>query len=314
MSAVHLGLDVGGTASRWVACDEDGAVVARGKVGGATAHVFNPAERTRLGGVFDAVAAALAEAGLTATSLCAGLTGFGQPAAADISGMAQGALGLAPDTVVVMDDIVLAYAGHFKPGQGHLISAGTGSIGIHVSRSGEVIRVGGRGILIDDAGSGSWIALEALDRIYRALDHTGSFDELQLLASEMFLLIGGSSWSDVRQYVYAGDRGRIGALAIGVARAAEAGDGTALDILRRAGSELAGLGEALTKRAGQGPIALVGGVLNLHPLIMEEIAWRFPGVAVTRPGIDSALAAARLRGSGSGAEWAALLERGLATP
>ncbi len=314
MSRVHLGLDVGGTASRWVACDSTGELVARGKASGATAHVFNPAERTRLAGVFDTLAAELAEAGLIPESLCAGLTGFGQPAAADISAMAQAALGLAPETVLVVDDIVLAYASHFEPGQGHLISAGTGSIGIHVSRSGEVIRVGGRGILIDDAGSGSWIALEALDRIYRALDHTGSFDELQLLASEMFLLVGGNSWSDVRQYVYAGDRGRIGALAIGVARAAEGGDATALDILRRAGAQLAGLGEALTKRAGQGPIAIVGGVLDLHPLILDEIAWRFPGVAVNRPAIDSALAAARLRGSGRRGEWAALLGRGLATP
>jgi glucosamine kinase len=314
VTQVHLGLDVGGTASRWVACDASGALVARGNASGATAHVFNPTERMRLAGVFDAVAAELTASGLVAESLCAGMTGFGAPAADDIRTMASMALGLPPEAVLVMDDIAMAYAAHFHPGEGHLVSAGTGSIGIHITPTGEVIRVGGRGILIDDAGSGSWIALQGLDHIYRALDHTGTFAEVEALAREMFLAVGGTSWSDVRQFVYAGDRGRIGTLAVGVARAAEAGDQTALDILRRAGAELAGLAEALSKRAGPGPIALIGGVLNLHPVIVEEIAWRFPGVDVSQPVIDSALSAARLGVSDAGAAWRPLLARGLHTP
>lgn len=314
MSLVHLGLDVGGTASRWVACNGSGEMLGRGSVAGATAHVFNPAERMRLTAMLDAVAAALADAGLEAASLCVGLTGFGAAAAPDIRAIAGNALGMAPDAVLVMDDIVLAYAAHFPPGGGHLISAGTGSIGIHVTAGGEVIRVGGRGILIDDAGSGSWIALEALDHIYRALDHTGSFAEVDILAGHLFDLIGGSGWHDVRAYIYSGDRGRIGALAVGVARAAEEGDQAALDILRRAGAELAGLAEALNTRAGTGAIALIGGVLQLHPVIVEEIAWRFPAEHVTRPAIDSALAAARLRHGEAGAQWLALIEQGLHTP
>ena len=314
MSQVHLGLDVGGTASRWVACNGSGELLARGSVAGATAHVFNPAERARLTATLEAVAAALAEAGLEAASLCVGLTGFGAAAGPDIRVLAATALGIDPDAVLVMDDIVLAYAAHFPPGGGHLISAGTGSIGIHVTASGEVIRVGGRGILIDDAGSGSWIALQALDHIYRSLDHTGSFAEVDSLAGHMVDLIGGSGWHDVRAYSYGGDRGRIGALAVGVARAAEAGDQVALDILRRAGAELAGLVEALSKRAGSGAIALVGGVLQLHPVIVEEIAWRFPAGHVTCPAIDSALAAARWRLGEAGTQWLALIEEGLHTP
>ncbi|SMQ85341.1 BadF-type ATPase [Devosia lucknowensis] len=314
MTVVHVGLDVGGTASRWVACDAGGELVARGSAGGATAHVFNPAERSRLATVFEAVAAALREAGLRPASLCAGMTGFGAPAADEIRSMAETALALSAGAAMVMDDIVMAYAAHFRPGEGHLISAGTGSIGIHVTKAGEVIRVGGRGILIDDAGSGSWIALQALDRMYRALDHTGGFVEVEELARQMFLLVGGNSWSDVRQFVYAGDRGRIGTLAVGVARAAESGDQTALDILRRAGAELAALGEALHTRCGAGPIALVGGVLQLNPLIVDEITWRFPGVDLTTPVIDSPLGAARMRTSEAGRPWLALLANGLGTP
>jgi N-acetylglucosamine kinase-like BadF-type ATPase len=310
VSEVHIGLDVGGTASRWVACDPAGAVLARGRVGGATAHVFNPAERARLATVFDQVAGALADNGLKPTTLSGGLTGFGAAAADEIAGLAQQALGLPRDAILLMDDIILAFAAHFQPGAGHLISAGTGSIGIHVGATGDVVRVGGRGILIDDAGSGSWIALKALDQLYRTLDHTGSFAGLKVLADQIFALVGGSGWHDVRQYVYAGDRGRIGALAVGVARAAELGDGTAVAILQEAGAELALLAQAMQARAGTLPVAVIGGVLTLHPFIFEALTARLPGTAVSRPTIDSALAAAQLQANQGGADWRTLLADG----
>ena len=310
MSQVHLGLDVGGTASRWVACDAAGSAVARGSVGGATAHVFNPAERARLAAVFSQVADELTQNGLKAKTLSGGLTGFGAAADDEIAGLAQQALGLPRDAVLLMDDIILAFAAHFQPGAGHLISAGTGSIGIHVGASGDVVRVGGRGILIDDAGSGSWIALQALDRLYRMLDHTGSFASVQILADRIFALVGGSGWHDVRQYVYAGDRGRIGALAVGVAQAAEQGDETALSILRSAGAELASLARALQTRAGAHPVAVIGGVLTLHPAIFEALAAQLPGVNISRPTIDGALAAAQLQASQDRAHWRTLLAEG----
>lgn len=303
MRQVHLGLDVGGTASRWVACDTDGQVVARGSVGGATAHVFNPAERQRLGTALGQVAEAVAAAGLEPIGLVGGLTGFGVAASDDIRLLASEALGLTQDRILVMDDIILAYAAHFQPGQGHLVSAGTGSIGVHVAADGTTTRVGGRGILIDDAGSGSWIALQALDQIYRVLDRTGSYDAVEALAEAIFTLVGGAEWHDVRQYVYAGDRGRIGALAVGVGRAAEAGDATALDILRQAGTELAGLAKALAARVGERPVAFIGGVLQLHPVIGAQIRAQLPGLEVSRPPIDSALAAARLQMDGAGGQW-----------
>ena len=84
MTRAYVGLDVGGTASRWVACDGAGQVLARGSTGGATAHVFNPAEHARLTAVFQQVGAALANAALEPAGLCVGMTGFGQAAASEI--------------------------------------------------------------------------------------------------------------------------------------------------------------------------------------------------------------------------------------
>lgn len=297
----HLGLDVGGTASRWVACDDAGEVLARGRVSGATGHIFNPAEKERLAAALRAVGQSVEEAGLAAASLTAGITGYGSAAADEVKALAGGVLGVPVDAMLIMDDIVLAYAANFEPGEGHLVSAGTGSVGLHIGADGEIVRVGGRGILIDDAGAGSWIALQALDRIYRVLDHTGSFGGVEILARQLFTRIGGESWHDVRQFVYAGDRGRIGGLALAVAQAAEAGDTAALSILSAAGAELAELAKALIARAGDRPIRFVGGVLQLHPAIFKEITRALAGRDVRRADADAALAAARLQAGGHAA-------------
>lgn len=290
---VVLGVDVGGTASRYVACDAEGQVLVRGRGPGATGHVFNPAERERLRAALVAIAGALAEAGLSPGLVTAGLTGFGATVADEVKGLFAQVLGIAADKVLVVDDMILAYAAIFAPGEGHLVSAGTGSIGLHIGTT-SYVRVGGRGILVDDAGSGSWIALRAIDRMYRALDHDGSFAAVAGLAREIFAAVGGEDWHAIRQFVYAGDRGRIGTLSVAVARAAQGGDPTATALLAQAGRELALLAEALVARAGQRPIGFIGGVLGLDPVIEAEIRTALPGQDVRIVASDTALAAARM--------------------
>jgi glucosamine kinase len=297
VTMAHLGIDVGGTASRWVACDDAGIVLARGQAAGATGHIFNPAERDRLAAALTQIASALGNSGLTAMSLTAGLTGYGSAVSDEVKAMLSGLLGVAADAILVTDDMILAYMANFAPGEGHLVSAGTGSIGLHLGVD-DYVRVGGRGILIDDAGSGSWIALQALDAMYRALDHAGSFDNVAVLARQVFAEIGGDNWHDVRQFIYAGDRGRIGTLAVAVARAAEEGDAVAVSILQQAAAELAQLAKAQIARVGSRPIGFVGGVLNLHPLIATEITHLLAGHQVRLLSADACLAAARLQASG----------------
>ncbi|HTN63045.1 MAG TPA: BadF/BadG/BcrA/BcrD ATPase family protein [Devosia sp.] len=304
---IHLGIDVGGTASRWTACHNDGAIAARGQTGGATGHLFNPAEREKLRTTLSGIAAELDAANLAVATVTIGLTGFGGSVAADLRLVLRETLGITDDTIIAIDDMTLAYAAIFEPGQGYLISAGTGSIGLHIGDGGAYIRVGGRGILIDDAGSGSWIALRALDHVFRRLDHTGSFTDCRALSDALFGLIGGTDWAAVRQYVYAGDRGRIGTLALAVGKAAHAGDSSALTILHDAGIELARLAEALAGRAGARPIGFIGGVLALHPVLTEAIATRLTGHDITFTKAEASLAAARLR-LPAGAHWRRVLE------
>ncbi|MET3926815.1 BadF/BadG/BcrA/BcrD ATPase family protein [Devosia sp. 2618] len=291
MQAAYLGIDVGGTASRWALVDAQGKVLGRGAAGGATAHVFNPVERNKLDAVLQAIAADAGQvAPITAARL--GLTGFGDAVETELKTLAAARLGLATDDVAVTNDLDLAFHATFQLGAGHLVSAGTGSIGLHIDAAGNTLRVGGRGLLIDDGGSGTWIALTALDQLYRRIDETGGAAEAGVLADKLFAAMGGDDWDITKQYIYGSDRGRIGGLAQAVASAADEGDPLALKVLSDAAGELARLAKALIGRGGALPVAFIGGVIRLHPSIQSALIAALPGVDISFPQIDPALHAA----------------------
>lgn len=290
MQTAYLGIDIGGTASRWALVDTGGANLARGATTGATGHIFNPAERDKLRATFAKIAGAL-PAGIALASVEIGVTGYGASVHADMMRLLHELLPSA--NINIRNDMELAYLAAFAPGAGHMISAGTGSIGIHMHADGAITRVGGRGILIDDGGSGTWIALNALDRLYRNIDESGTPGNGAILAEHLFAAIGGDDWDATRAYVYGSDRGKIGALAQHVAAAASAGDELAQHILQDAAHELARLAIDLIGRCGDKPVAFVGGVTNLTPLMKPALVAALPGHEVTFPQIDAALAAAQ---------------------
>lgn len=285
-----LGIDIGGTASRWVLADPAGSILGRGAAPGATGHIFNPAERERLRSALTTIADSVRTQAPDAA--CLGITGLGDAVHDELRGLVTELFGIPAERCALSDDMELAFRAAFAPGAGHLVSAGTGSIGLHLSAAGEAIRVGGRGLLIDDGGSGTWIALTALDQLYRRIDETGGPAEAQRLATELYADIGGDGWDHTRAFVYGGDRGRIGTLAQAVARAATLGDPLAIDILQDAALELCRLARALIARVGPLPVAFVGGVTTLHPLIRPALEAGLAGHQVSFPQIDAAAHAA----------------------
>lgn len=284
-----LGIDIGGTASRWAVVDSEGLMLGRGSAAGATGHMFNPTERERLTKALSSIAEAVRA--FAPEAACLGITGLGPGVHDEVRNLVVALIGVGQ--VRLGDDMELAYRAAFAPGTGHMVSAGTGSIGIHLTASGEMVRVGGRGLLIDDGGSGTWIALNALDQLYRRIDETGGPAEAGVLAEALYAAMGGDGWDVTRSFVYGNDRGRIGTLAQAVAGAATAGDPVATAILKQAARELARLGQALIARAGHLPIAFVGGITSLHPLIRDGIAAELAGAVISYPQIDAALHAAQ---------------------
>ena len=287
----YLGIDIGGTASRWVLVDDAGIVLSRGIALGATGHLFNPAERERLTTTLAGIADTIRVHSPVAA--CLGVTGLGEAVHAEARNLVAALFAIDPHAIRLGDDMELAFRATFAPGTGHLISAGTGSIGLHLTADGQLIRVGGRGLLIDDAGSGTWIALTALDQLYRRIDETGGPAEAAILAAELFGEMGGDGWDQTRSFIYGSDRGRIGTLAQAVARAATQGDPVANDILARAATELARLARALIARAGPLPVAFIGGIITLHPSIKPALLAELSHAVVSFPEIDAAAHAAQ---------------------
>jgi len=290
-----LGVDMGGTATRWVLLGADGAEICAGSGPGATGLLFDDAARAAfaqaLGGVLPALRAA---GGTRIAGACMGVTGAGTGPAPDVAALARACLDIA-GRVEVRNDLVLAWHAAFPDGgPGYLVSAGTGSVGVSIDAAGQPTLVGGRGYIIDDGGSGTWIALRALDAVYRRIDAHGAPLGAERLASELFTAMGGADWDATRAFVYGQDRGRIGTLARAVATAADAGDSLAQDILTRAGGEIARLAQALTGRFGPAPVGVVGGVLRLHPLVRAALAAALDGMPLFYPELDPARHAARM--------------------
>ncbi len=287
-----LGIDMGGTATRWVLVDGAGAEIARGEAPGANGHLYRPEAHDAFADAARALAAQVPVA--PSLGVYAGITGFDPVVAGDGRFLLASALAIAPTTIALRDDIELAYLSAFEPGQGHLVLAGTGSVALHITAEGIVHRAGGRGILIDDGGSGAWIGLRALRAVWRQDDAAGHPGEAAVLAGALARVIGGPDWSTTRAYVYGRDRGAIAELSRAVADCADAGDAVALAILRDAGHEIARLARVMLDRCGPGPIGLVGGVLRLHPTIFDTVRAALPDIRLERPQIDAAATAAQL--------------------
>ncbi len=265
-----LGLDCGGTASRWHLLDAAGKSVGHGTGAPLSGHLFTPDARDAAMAALRDLARDIRAVESPVAALVAGVTGLSAdgPEGRVLADTLAAFLTVPVDRINVRNDLWLAYHAAFAPGAGILVYAGTGSAACHVDTDGGVWNAGGHGCLIDDAGSGFWIGQRALRWLMRRADATGAFPSGPLVDA-LFARIGGSDWEAVRAYAYTDSRHNIAALAPAIAEAAEAGDPTATGIIAAAGRALAEPALALVDRVGLRPVALAGGVARLHPLLFE---------------------------------------------
>ncbi|MES2036523.1 MAG: BadF/BadG/BcrA/BcrD ATPase family protein [Pseudomonadota bacterium] len=290
---IALGIDAGGTQTRWALATKDEQILASGTAAGLTALQTDNAEGVQaVHQVFAGLAAATRSHGQV-SSIRAGITGFGGDAHT-LPDMLADCFDLEKEQILVSNDIEIAYLDIFKPGTGYLIYAGTGSIAAYIDANGEFHRAGGRGYLLDDAGGGFWIAREAMRKLWRAEDEHPDHWKNSEMAKRLFKLIGGNEWNISRDFIYHRSRGDIGKLAMAVAAAADS-DPVAMAILQSAGKELARLGMAMCTRFGNKPIALSGRVQELHPAIVESLRLHLPPeISLRQSTCEAHFSAARL--------------------
>lgn len=292
-----LGIDAGGSGTRWLLVGPDGRERASGSVGPISGHVFNPAVREASLEAVDILCRAVCMAGRP-ERVAAGITGLGPEGSLLFQARLAERLDVAAHDILMSDDMGIAYRSCFEPGEGILVYSGTGSIGYHLTADLAIERAGGHGFIIDDAGSGFWIARNALRWTVRRMDEAPSAAPTRLMVA-LTGAIGGTGWDAIRAFVYGGDRGRIAGLAPAVADAARAGDEIAFRILHQSGRKLARLARVLLERLGPRAVVLSGGAASLDPVIFESFRAVLPrDLDVRHATIEPVRAAAALARKG----------------
>jgi glucosamine kinase len=287
-----LGLDVGGTETRWALVTASGSLIGEG-IAGARSEAHSPPEAARLAAlaVNDAVRHAQAQRRLS--GLYVGMTGVGLEAARVREKLAA-LYALDVAAVSVESDAELMFRAVLAPGEGYLIYAGTGSIAAFVDSAGQFHRAGGRGVLLDDAGGGYWIAREALRRIWRREDQSPGAWRDSPMACAVLAAVGGSASIFSSRYLRDTGRGAVGLLALNVAEHAHH-DALAQEILADAGVELARLANAMLRRYGPRRLVVTGRAATLHPMIETAMRAAMPlAAAVEFERVQAHVAAARM--------------------
>lgn len=298
-SKIGLGIDAGGSSTRWLLLDSSGAEVGRGETLPITGHLFAPGDRESN---LSRLRELLRDVQLVAApdAVVAGITGThsGTNAASLLRDAVAKVLELELGSVRITNDMEIAYASVFTPGEGVLVYAGTGSVGYHVRPDLSAVSAGGYGHLVDDAGAGYWIGHEGLKQTLRWADESGS-PSTRPLAQEVYGTLGSTEWREIIGVLYGGGRSPVASLAPAVKRAADKGDDTAKAILTQAGRELARLARTVTGRVGTVlPVALAGGIAEIGRPLVDAFAdalplgtpWRVAQLRPTQAAARSALA------------------------
>ena len=260
-----LGIDGGATATKWALRKADGTFI-EGNSGPIDGHIYRSESKERLEKVLKEIK--IASGSEIVTSIYAGLTGLGKEGEAEVMQLIKREFPQA--RVELALDIVLGYRANFDLGAGIFLYAGTGSIAIHISKSGEIIRSGGWGYLLGDEGAGYWIGREAIRESVKSLDMKV---QLEALDREILKSIGANNWDEVKAFVYSNDRSAIAALSSTVVSLAKTGDTKSIKILQTAGillSELVDRIELVIGNTGL-PVVIGGGIAGASPLLVETI-------------------------------------------
>lgn len=283
------GVDGGGTRTTAECRTPDGTVLCRKAFGPFN---LNSVGEARFSALLEEIAAFLKETG-TCEALYIGAAGISNPRVRELTARAMD--GLCPWRLAGDHEIALHGALSGRPGIA--LIAGTGSICCGKNEKGELVRAGGWGHLIDDAGSGYALGRDVLAAVVRQWDGRGEKTLLSRMVPEH---LKTNTPQELIAYVYGGDKSRIAALAPLAEQAAGEGDRIALAICEKNGAELGELVLAAARRLDmeRGEVALLGGLLlrsvRLRAALTGFLASRAPGLRCVEPRQDAAAGAAML--------------------
>ena len=269
-----VGIDGGGTRTRYLLADATGGILAHGEGRGSLLGAGD--DRTVADSLVREISALAARAGtgLPVDALCAGLAGVaGRVDARMRLENRLRELGVAR-RVSIVPDAEVAFVDAFGEADGILLIAGTGSIALGRAGGGELRRVGGWGALLGDEGSGYRIGLDGLQAAIRGAENRGA---TTALSEALFRTIKLDSVAQVLEWGQSATKAGIAALAPPVIEQADRGDSVALEIVDRAVEGLVSHVKALEKQLGSAsrpPVAFVGGLIEVGGPLRDRLLAR----------------------------------------
>ena len=317
----YLGVDGGGSKTRFLLTDEHGNVLGTHTAGSAY-HLeigLDALEAMLAHGIASTLQqAAVAPSELTFAFL--GLPAYGEDRSLQARLDAAPAAALPTGRYRCGNDVVCGWAGALAGSDGINIVAGTGSIA-YGEYGGRSARAGGWGELFSDEGSAHWLAREGLRLFSRMSDGRSPRGALHGILRRHFSL---QDDLDLCAAIYGksmAQRSQLAQLSRLVAEAANAGDPAAGALFTQAATELADIVDAVRDQlqvpAGLDlPLSYSGGLFQLSKLLLEPFqaalaarAHRYRlSAARLPPDAGAALQAARVAGTPLAASSIAALE------
>ena len=304
-----LGIDGGGTKTHALVADENGQALgfAHGGPGSWEAAGYVGLSAS-LG---DVANRALLAAGITANQVDAaglGLAGYDWPSQENAHIQAITTAGIKPPFRLVNDTILGIIAGS-REGWGIAIVSGTGCNcrGISNDHQHQGRVVGGAGTWSGEAAGGADILARAMRAVTYEWNKRGPATGL----SQAFLAqTGAKDLDELIEGVYLARYPFDPGLVLLVFEAAHSGDMQALEVLRWAGQELAGMAvgvvNQLALNSAQFDVVLIGSIFDGHPLIKQSLSESLmrsaPGARLVRLSVPPVVGAVLLAMEEAGIE------------
>jgi glucosamine kinase len=267
---MHLivGVDGGGTKTR-CAVSDGATILGRGVSNGC--NIVRLGEATARASIQSAIRKAFHAARLkheSAQAACIGVAGSAVPH------VREAILSIVREVltcpIAVVGDQEIAFEAAFGDSAGILVIGGTGSIAFGRGTDGRAAHSGGHGFIISDEGSGQWIGRTAVADCLRALD-AGAECELMPLLLKAFHV---STVGELIQAANAVPLPNFSELLPIVLAASRDGDAIAIELLKKAGRELAALAKLVAVKLAMEHesfrVAMAGGVFEHCTLVREE--------------------------------------------
>ncbi|NBB79591.1 MAG: hypothetical protein GVY36_09120 [Verrucomicrobia bacterium] len=288
-----LGIDGGGSQARALLADEAGNILGEGRSGPC-----NPCTQSEescfeqlQSAIQGAFVARCRESGfITAAHL--GVAGAGDPSARMIlESVADQLFDRNATQVGISHDLKIGHAGGLVGQAGCALVAGTGSACYGVNSQGKEVLTGGWGDLVDDAGSGGWIGLRALQLCLRQADGRAPGNDLQ---RGVLRFLGLESIEQIKRriHIVGLSRDERAKLAPVIFDLAQSGDAMAKQIVEEAVRELTLLVQCNFKKLSFNTPQLVvlGGLTNsiyFRERLAASIQAVVPSVAITQPRLSA---------------------------